>query len=119
MDKRISDIFKNSGYKLYYDGGVKGVRGEERALYYELRGKFGQIYPYSETQLVAQFYREEGIPVPTRFVKSKGYKVLQDADDLIAVILPITDFEEIAKKFDLKKVVKRAKKQLDKLKIGL
>jgi len=101
LDSKLEDVFLNKGFKLYRDEAGKGLK-EDSWRYYELRGKRGVIYPYNETQLACMGYRKDGMS-PTKFVDSKGYKILQDADDMLTFLFPVADFPIVSAKFQLKK----------------
>jgi len=101
LDQKLRDIFESKGFKLYRDEAGKGLR-EESWRYYELRGKRGCIYPYNNSQLAGMAYRKNGMS-PTKFVTSKGYHIIQDADDTLVFLFPVEDFYIISSKFKLKK----------------
>ena len=102
LDQKLRAIFENQGFKLYQDEAGKRNKKDPKWWFYELRGKRGCIYPYGSKQLAGMAYRGEGM-CPTQFVTSRGYKVVQDADDVLTFLFPVEDFYVVSSKFVLKK----------------
>jgi len=101
FDQKLRDVFENKGFKIYQDEAGKRNKKDPKWWFYELRGKRGMVYPYSASQLAGWAYRKNGV-CPTQFVKSKGYHVIQDADDALVFLFPVSDFHIVSSKFNLK-----------------
>lgn len=62
----------------------------EQWRYFEIKGKYGVLYPFKENQLALTF---TSIVVANRF-KNKPWKVIQDGDDERTVLVPSDVVEE-------------------------
>lgn len=98
----VKHIFEKKGYRIFLDEAFPKGSHEDRFLYYELRSHRGTVYPYSETQLAATFYRGRRRK-PLAFARSRNYKILQNADDAVVFLFPESDFDDIAQRLQLRR----------------
>ena len=88
-DQRRYKVFLDPSYEAEKEDG----KTKEQWRYYELRGKYGTIYPYSETLLgVCYTSKRKSESV----LAEKGYRVIQDGDEETVVVVDLKEFQYVA-----------------------
>ncbi len=81
LDQKRYRVFVDESYATETDTEAR----REKWRYYELRGKYGTIYPYSATQLAVYFNTKK---VSNPFIKRAGWVKKQDGDSETVFWIP-------------------------------
>lgn len=119
-------------FKIFIDDAYRAEsspnKSAERWRYLELRGKYGYVYPYSQTQLAIAI---TGPKIAAKFLRRGGWKIIQDGEDATVFLIPEEDLgvafitlkllkkkvlsdEDRAKKIAVLAAARAAKKAADK-----
>lgn len=96
-------------YRVYLENGANANQSDAWR-YYELRGKFGNIYPYSEKEIGVQVNSQV---YANRLKRMGAWKVIQDADDFVVFVARNDEYSYFAEmlKCRRKRVVSERERQ--------
>lgn len=94
------DLSQQKKYKVFMDESffcqLKGLKDkkEDKWRYCELRGKYGMIYPYSESLLGVQV--KAGKKAEGLRRRNPSWKVVQDCDDFVVFLVDNQQLETVS-----------------------
>lgn len=100
-------------YRVYLEDGANANQ-VDAWRYFELRGKYGTIYPYSESHLAIQI---KSSILANRVRRTKRYPLLQDADDVVVFKAPDSELKSFASMLKCSKLRHLSEQQREKLKL--
>lgn len=107
-----TDLTKQRKYKIVFDESYQLETSERKTFdkwrYAEIPGRYGKVYPYSES-LFAAYIKSPKIYTP--IIRMKKHKIIQEGYMEIVFLFPPGDFDFFATEMKLRKKRQMSEKQ--------